>query len=288
MFNKEKDTLSVIIPVYNEEKAIQEVFSQLHALLDTLAISYEIIAVNDCSSDGSLDILKKIQPIVLLHNPYNLGYGASLKRGLRQAKGNWVLIIDSDGSYPIENIPDLLQYANDYDMVVGNRNQGADVLGRAPAKWILKKLAGFLTGHKIPDLNSGMRIFRKDLAMEFFGLYPSRFSFTTTITLAFFDHDYTVKYVSIPYHKRVGKSSIRPWHFFDFLGLIFKLILYFRPLKMLIIPILLIFAIGFTKGILDIHGTGKIGNFELVLVLSSFQIFVMALILEIFNKKNRR
>lgn len=280
------DKLTVIIPVFNEEKVVKETIDKICVELSRLGVQYEIIAVNDDSSDRSLEILRSIPDIVLINNPYNLGYGASLKRGLRRAMGNWIMIIDSDGTYPIEKIPDLIQYVNEYDMVVGNRMSKKDAIGRRPAKWFLKKLASFLVAKNIPDLNSGMRFFRKDLAMEFYGLYPKGFSFTTTITLSFFVHDYTVKYVDIPYYKRIGSSSIRPWHFFDFMGLVLKLVLYYKPLKMLFIPISLILGLGVAKGIKDIVITGKIGNLSLILILFSFQMFVMTLILEIITKKN--
>lgn len=288
MFDRNKYKLSVIVPVYNEEGAVTNTFTKLEDELNRLGIQYEIIAVNDASTDKSLQLLKKIPSIILLNNPYNLGYGASLKRGLCAASGSWILIIDSDETYPIDKIPDLLQYANDYDMVVGNRNHKKDALGRRPAKFILKKLAGFLVNKDIPDINSGMRLFRKDLAMDFFNLYPSGFSFTTTITMCFFVHDYTIKYVPIPYLQRIGSSSIRPWHFFDFMALIFRLILFFKPLKMLFIPTVVIFILGVAKGIKDIIITQSIGNLSLILIVFSIQILIMAMILEIVTKKNIR
>ncbi len=286
MFSSQQDFLSIIIPVYNEEKIAREFFEKLKQEMRKRVINYEIIAVNDGSEDHSHEILKSIKDILVIHNPYNLGYGASLKKGLKAAHGNWVLIMDSDGTYPVERISDLLEYTNVYDMVVGNRNHKKDALGRKPAKWILKKLASFLVGRDIPDLNSGMRVFRKDLALEFFDLYPSGFSLTTTITMAFFVNDYAVRYVSIPYYKRVGDSSIRPWHFFDFMALVMKLILYFKPLKMLFIPIIFLFSLGVAKAIKDIITIRSIGNLALILIVFSFQILTMALVLKIITKKN--
>jgi len=283
---KNNEKLSVIVPVFNEEKVVKETLEKLRQELQNLHVGFEIIAVNDGSSDASLEILKNIPNITLINNPYNLGYGASLKRALRAASGEWVLITDSDGTYPIDKIPDILEYAGDYDMVVGSRIHQKDAPGRKPAKWILKKLASFLVGKKIPDLNSGMRVFRRDKALEFYDLYPSGFSFTTTITLSFFTHDYTVKYVDIPYYERVGISSIRPKHFFDFLGLVMKLVLYFKPLKMLFTPVAIIFLLGAAKAAKDIVITGKIGNLSLILILFSFQSFIMTLILEIVTRKN--
>lgn len=283
---KNNEKLSVIVPVFNEEKIVKDILEKLRQELEKLHIVFEIIAINDASSDQSLEILKSIPNITLINNPYNLGYGASLKRGLRAVSSEWIMIIDSDGTYPIDKISDILKYTEEYDMVVGSRIHQKDAPGRKPAKWILKKLASFLVGKNIPDLNSGMRVFRRDKALEFYDLYPSGFSFTTTITLSFFTHDYTVKYVDIPYYERVGTSSIRPKHFFDFLGLVMKLVLYFKPLKMLFTPIAVIFFLGVSKGLKDIIVTGKIGNLSLILILFSFQIFIMTLILEIVTRRN--
>jgi len=209
MLNK-NEKLSVIVPVYNEAGGVINTIDSLKTVLDKFGCSYEIIVVNDASTDKTVDLLKQIERIKTLNNPYNLGYGASLKKGIKESNADWILIIDADGTYPIDYIPKLLEPAGDYDMVVGNRQHEKDHFGRKPAKWILKKLASFLAGYHIPDLNSGMRIFRRSIALEFFHLFPSGFSFTSTITIACFSNDYTVKYIDIPYYKRIGQSSIRP------------------------------------------------------------------------------
>ena len=223
MDNKVK--FSVLIPIYNEEKCIEDTIKKCHAAMAASGCAYEIIAINDGSGDRSGEILSGIGNIKLLENAYNLGYGASLKKGLKAAKGEWIIITDADGTYPIDKIPELVSQTAKYDMVVGNRQTDNDYFGRRPAKWMLKKIAGFVAGREIPDLNSGLRVFRRDMAMEFYSLYPSGFSFTSTITLAALSSDYTVKYVDIPYYKRVGQSGIRPVHFFAFINLIIKMFL---------------------------------------------------------------
>ena len=236
--------------------------------------------------DKSGEILNEFNSITIINNPYNLGYGASLKKGIQRSKGNWIMIVDSDGTYPVRDIGKLLKFTGFYDMVVGNRNHDHDYFGRKPAKWFLKKIASFLSGHKIPDLNSGMRIFRKSIAIEFFHLFPSGFSFTSTITLACFANDYTVKYVDIPYFQRTGQSGIKPRHFFDFIVLIIKIFVYFKPLKMLFPIFLLIFSVGIIRSVRDLIVEGFIGTLASLLVILSLQIFVMALITEVIIKKN--
>jgi len=281
---KEHEKLSLIIPAYNEEEAIEETVIKTNNELRRLNIGYEIIVVNDGSKDRTAEILKKFDFIKVVNNPYNLGYGASLKRGIKSASGDWIMIIDSDGTYPIEETDRLLKDVGDYDMVVGKRRTDVDHFGRRPAKWILKKIASFVSGHQIPDLNSGMRIFRKKIALEFFHLFPKGFSFTSTITLACFARDYTVKYTDINYFKRKGKSGIRPKHFFDFIALIFKLFFYFKPLKALTPACLIIFLLGLAKLIRDYILEGHIGILAALLIIFSIQLFFMALVSEVIIK----
>ncbi len=282
------EKLTFLIPVHNEERAIAKTISGAENELKKLNINYEIIVIDDHSADKTPEILKTISNIKIITNPYNLGYGASLKKGIRESSGGWIMIIDADSTYPTDKIADLLKYAGEYDMVVGNRQHTKDYFGRKTAKWILKKMAGFLAGTKIPDLNSGMRVFRKSIALEFFHLFPARFSFTSTITLACYNNDYTIKYVSISYLERVGKSGIRSRHFFDFLALILKIFLYFKPLKMLS-PLAFLFLIaGVGKGIRDIIVVSHIGTLASILILISVQIFLLALISEVVIKRGTK
>lgn len=253
--------ISVIIPVYNEEKSVEDTIKKAKFFLNQTRVAYEIIAVNDGSKDMSREILENIDDIKIINHPYNLGYGASLKTGIKASKGEYILITDADGTYPIEDIPRLIRYASMYDMVVGART-GKDVnipLMRKPAKFILSTLANFLSKRHIPDLNSGFRIFKKELALRFFHMFPSNFSFTTTITLAALTNDYTVKYIKINYKKRKGKSSIKPIQdFLNFSSLIFRVSIYFNPLKMFI-PLGFVFlAVG-------------IGRISQILIRTNFQ-----------------
>ncbi|MBD3388585.1 MAG: glycosyltransferase [Candidatus Altiarchaeales archaeon] len=220
-------SLTCVVPAYDEE-GLDDVLSGIHRALEGF-IDYEVIVVDDGSHEPV-----EVDDEALIRHPYNMGYGAAVKTGLLRSNGDRVLIIDADGTYPAERIPSLLE--GDYDMVVGSRT-GDEVsipLVRRPAKWLLTSLAKYLSGFDIPDLNSGLRVFRRELALEFLHLYPRGFSFTTTITLAFLCNDYTVKYVPIDYHSRSGdsKSKISPLSDgFGFLLLILRTILYFNPLK---------------------------------------------------------
>ncbi len=220
--------ISIIIPVYNEEKAVKETIESLKEVMSSIKnYDYEIITVDDCSKDKSGEILDKINGIKVLHNKPNRGYGASLKRGIEEARGDWILIIDADGTYPTQEIHSLVKYLDHYDMVVGARNKknvNTPLLRRIP-KWFLNKFAGFLVRKKIPDLNSGLRVFNKNRCLEFWNLYPDRFSFTSTITMAFLSKGYKIKYIPINYFKRKGKSSISPFDFYNFTNLLLKMTL---------------------------------------------------------------
>ncbi|MFH1788700.1 MAG: glycosyltransferase family 2 protein [Candidatus Altiarchaeota archaeon] len=238
--------ISVVIPVYNEEDGILETIQGLEKAL--AGVDHELIVVDDGSSDATVEIVKSIKGVTLVHHPENRGYGASLKTGMRKAAGEWILTIDADASYPTDAIPGIIGEFEDYDMVVGSR-VGEDVnieSYRRPAKWILSRLADYLSGTHIPDLNSGLRAFKKQVATDFANLLPSGFSFTTTLTLAMLCNDHPVKYVPINYHQRMGKSKIKPFRDgVNFMLLIVRTITYFNPLKVFLPASTLLFILSF-------------------------------------------
>ncbi len=279
-------TISIIIPIFNESEAVKDTIERIQKLH---LKDFEIIAVNDGSTDNTLKILKSINGIKILDIPYNIGYGASIKRGMSHAKGEWITITDADGTYPIEKIPALLEDIPYYDMVVGSRT-GKNVsipFFRRPAKWIIGKLANFMIGRKIPDINSGLRVFDKAKAMEFMTLYPSGFSFTTTITLAFMTKDYTVKYIPIDYFKRKGKSTIRPLRdFVGFITLIFRIIMYFKPLKFFLTPAIVLIMAGIIHGLYEVIKlpTG-LGDLPVLLLIIGIQTMLMGFLADSLSKK---
>jgi glycosyltransferase involved in cell wall biosynthesis len=252
--------VSIVIPAYNEEGAIEDGVRGVLDVMDNSELEYELIVVDDGSSDNTSEILSAMTGIVLISIPENRGYGASLKTGIRRSKFDLIVITDADGTYPSERIPDLIEECRRYDMVVGARI-GEHVhipMIRRPAKWVLGKISSYLAGRRIPDLNSGLRVMRKDLVQRFEHLLPSGFSFTTTITLASLCSSSLVKYVPIDYYPRIGESKIKAKHTLDFLILIIRTIVYFNPLKVFIPVGGAIFVLGFTKFIYDVY----IGNFS--------------------------
>jgi len=273
---------SIIVPVYNEQESIEKVIAGLKRYL---ARECEIIVANDGSNDGSKEILEKISDIKVVHHQENCGYGAALKSGIREAQGEYILIIDADGSYPAESISELINQKNNYDMVVGARTnpQSQIPVLRKPAKWMLNQLANYLTKTKIPDLNSGLRIIKNDVLNRFIGLLPNGFSFTTTITLALLTNGYQVKYIPIDYYKRAGKSKIRPIRdTLNFLQLIIRTILYFSPLKIFIPLSLIIFVTAIIIGVGSmLFGPEFLDTTFIVLCATALQTFFFGLLAEL-------
>ena len=177
--------LSIIIPAYNEEGAVAATVKRIRAALSELPMRFEIVVVDDGSTDGTR-VAAELSGAVVLSSAENGGYGFALKRGIAAGQSDYVAIIDADGTYPAESLIPMIELAQTADMVVGNRGAAMRNVPfmRRPAKWILNGLANYLARREIPDVNSGMRVFRRASLEKFIPLLPDGFSFTTTITLA--------------------------------------------------------------------------------------------------------
>lgn len=230
---------SVVIPCFNEESAIRATVQAILENADSRLL--EIIVVDDGSVDGSAAELGRLAgeyaAVRVATHPCNRGYGAALKTGIRSSAGSLIVITDADGTYPNERIPGLVDRISGADMVVGARTDpGARIpLARRPAKWILGWLANTMSGRRIPDLNSGLRVMRRELVERYLGLLPDGFSFTTTITLVMLSEAHRVEYVPVAYHRRTGSSKIRPVRdTLNFVQLICRAVLWFNPLRIFI------------------------------------------------------
>jgi len=196
-------TLSVVIPAYNEAAGIRAVLSRICADYPDA----EIIVVDDGSTDGTGDQLAGL-PVHVIRSPYNKGNGASVKTGIRNAHGDYVLLLDADGQQNPADIDKLLEHTGVYDLIVGARTKTSQQNAvRALGNGALEAMASYLAGTTIPDLTSGFRIFRRAVIMEFIHLLPNRYSYPTTSTLAFLKAGYNVTFVPIVANKRQGGKS---------------------------------------------------------------------------------
>jgi glycosyltransferase involved in cell wall biosynthesis len=282
-------SVSIVIPAYNEQEGIGPTISSIHEVMDRHERAYEIIVVDDGSTDGTAGVVDQHPDVRLIQHHTNRGYGSALKTGIRQAAHDWIAIIDADGTYPAEALPLLLGELNGLDMVVGSRPSRLVPTMRRPAKWCLARLAEYLAETKIPDLNSGMRVFRKDLALSYFNILPSAFSFTITITIAFLSDHYLVKFMPIPYQAREGKSKIKPLQdTLNFIQLILRTVMYFNPLKVLMPVSFLLFLLAVAIGLYSLLTQGRIMDITVItLSIAAIQVGVLAMIADMIQKKNK-
>ncbi|KAF3887039.1 MULTISPECIES: glycosyltransferase family 2 protein [Nostocales] len=280
---------SLVLPVYNEEKSIAATLSNLHRTLNLARCQYEIIVVNDGSTDETGDILSSHSDIRIIEHIRNRGYGAALKSGIRQAKYPLIVITDADGTYPNERIPELVALTNQADMVVGARignNVTYSNLRKIP-KWFLVRFAEWISMTSIPDLNSGLRVFRKSIVEEFLNILPDTFSFTTTITLAMLTNHYIVHYVPIDYHHRVGKSKIKPVQdTLRFVQLILRVGVYFAPLRVFLPVAGLFFAAFLITLCQDIFIRRDLTERTLILFVAATQLGMFALLADMIDKRS--
>ncbi|OVE82697.1 hypothetical protein BVY03_00345 [bacterium K02(2017)] len=280
--------ISIIIPAFNEESGIAVTINKIQEVLKQH--DFEIIVVNDGSTDKTHELALACKVTVLKHHK-NLGYGASLKSGIKAAKFDYILITDADGTYPPSAMPELISKADQADMVVGARtgkNVNIPFMRKFP-KWCLRKLANYICDRKLPDLNSGLRIFKKEDANRFLSILPNGFSFTTTITMALICSDKVVEYISIDYNRRKGISKIRPIRdTMNFLILIIRLCLYFEPLK-IFLPLSLVLGLSSLAWIIwTAITTHNITDAGVLTFIISLQFTVMGFLADLIVKKREK
>ncbi len=288
---EQRGLISIVIPVYNEEAAIGE---DLDTILETMEASgwdYEIIVVDDGSTDRSAEIVRRRPQVRLIRHPHNRGVGAARTTGVRAARGEVIVMTDGDGSYPNRDIPRLLAHIGPYDMVVGARKRetGSLKLLRTPLKLFVRLLASYLTEARIPDLNSGFRAFKKEVAERYLDILPQGHSWVGTITVAFLSDGYLVKFIPIDYYKRKGKSSIRPIHdAWNYFLLVVRMAMYFNPLRVLLPISLFLLAVGGVKLVRDlIVYNFHVPTSTVMIVLTGIQLGALGLLADLIVKRSR-
>jgi glycosyltransferase involved in cell wall biosynthesis len=249
----DKLELSVILPAYNEAEIIGEVVEQISHILQEAGISHEIIVIDDGSNDQTAERAAAAGARVCQH-PYNIGNGAAIKTGIRNARGKVLVMLDADGQHQPEDIPRIVEKIGPYDMVVGARTRQSDTaFHRDLANRIYNGLASYVCNRKIEDLTSGFRAIRTSIAQGFVYLLPNQFSYPTTITLATVRSGRPLTYVPIVTKKRVGKSKI---HLLQdgtrFLLIILRIATFYAPLKVFIPVSLAMFLTGFGYGLFKV------------------------------------
>lgn len=281
--------ISVIIPAYNEEESIEKVIDEIIKVLQENNIyeNSEIIVVNDGSTDRTREIALE-KKITVLDNPQNMGYGYSLKKGIENAKNETIVITDADLTYPFSFVPEMLKIKEKgYDLIVGARTgkyYKESVLKNILRK-ILKKFVEFVSGKKITDINSGLRVFDKSTVMRYFPRLCNTFSFTTSQTLAYLMNDLFVYYLDIPYNKRYGKTKIHLLKdSIKSMRYILEAGIYYNPLKiftLLTVICIILATIGFIfSHFMGIHAGYILGIGGLLVSIIIFSLGILAVLLK--------
>ncbi|KIH97064.1 glycosyl transferase family 2 [Streptomonospora alba] len=284
--------VTIVLPCYNEQEHVIKEVERVCAAMDASGHTYELLAVDDASTDDTLALLREAEPLFphlrVVAFGHNGGAGTVRRLGTQRARGRIVVWTDADMTYPNERIPefvDLLAADSGFDQVVGARTQesGSHRVLRVPMKWLIRKLAERLTNTRIPDLNSGLRAFRREVSLPYLRLLPPGFSCVTTLTLAFLSNQHPVLYIPIDYAKRSGTSK---FHFvrdaYRYLLQVLRMVMYFNPLKVLMPLALWLLGIGAAKFVFDqVRQPLYVPNNTIMLVTSGLIVAAMALLADL-------
>jgi glycosyltransferase involved in cell wall biosynthesis len=284
--------VSFIIPAYNEQDAVVDVVQEIIDVVEPLGVPYEMIVIDDGSTDETRARCEALPGVRVVAHGRNRGEGAARTTGTRVARGKYVITTDADGTYPASAIPAMIEAIEECDMVIGarTREMGTMRLLRSFAKEFIRLLASYMTRTHIPDLNSGLRAMRREKVLEFLPILPTTHSWVSTITMAFLSTGYDVRWIPIPYYKRIGRSSFHPIaDTYNYLSLVVRAIMYFDPLRVFLPVTLLLFGLGFAKLVYDAiayhwHFTPSV----IVLILAAFQIGAMGLLADLIVRRCRR
>jgi glycosyltransferase involved in cell wall biosynthesis len=282
--------VTIIIPAYNEEEGIVGTLDGLYATMEGAGWEFEVIVVDDGSKDATPDLVEADGRARLVRHSANRGVGAARNTGLALARYDRIAMTDADGTYPSEPLPDLLELSEETPMVIGARvRPGAAIpLVRRPAKWFIRRIAEYLAGEKIPDLNSGLRVFRTLPARAVRHLLPTTHSWVSTITLAFLSSGLEVAYVPVDYHPRLGRSTFHPVRdTYNYLTLVIRTIVYFNPLKFFLPVAFLMGLVGSVKLLFDWWVYDDIRESEVILLVSCVTVGMFGFLADLISAQNR-
>ncbi len=279
---KKEVDLTVLIPAYNEEEIIKTTVTKVLNTLTEMDILFEVLVVDDGSTDNTAQEAEEAGARVIKHS-YNIGNGAAIKTGIRQAVGEYLIMMDGDGQHNPNEIPIIFNKLEQFDMVVGARSRKSDTeFHRNIANSIYNLFASYICARKIPDLTSGFRGLKTNIVREFVPLLPNTFSYPTTLTLAVARSGYQYTFHPIQTTKRTGKSKIKLFRDgIRFLVILFKIATLFSPLKVFIPASLFTFIVGFGYGLYKVFFLGgRYGPTSAMLMTISGVVFLIGLISE--------
>lgn len=285
--------VTVVLPAYNEAGHVVAEVDRISKALKATDYSFEILVVDDGSTDGTGDKVEGLPFVRLLRFPTNRGSGTARRIGSAEAYGRYVVWTDADMTYPNERIPELVDHlvAGKAHQVVGARTseEGTMKALRVPAKWAIRRLAEYLSNTKIPDLNSGLRAFSKEHALPYLGLLPAGFSCVTTITLAFLANGLLVDYIPISYAEREGRSHFHPIKdAYRYILQVVRMSTFFEPLRVFAPIALTLITIGSAKIVLDIFTKDlRITTNAVLALLSGLILFSLGLLADLIVRVNR-
>ncbi|NOY86034.1 MAG: glycosyltransferase family 2 protein [Deltaproteobacteria bacterium] len=275
--------LSIIIPAYNEEQNLPGLIATIREVMSDRAGTYEIIVVDDASTDDTAEFAEKAGAKVVSHS-YNIGNGAAVKTGIRQATGEKIVLMDGDGQHRPEVIPQLLKELDDYDLVVAARSTGSHAgTHRLAANTIYNWMASYVTKFKILDLTSGFRATRRKTAQRYLYLLPNTFSYPTTMTMSYLRSGLRLKYVPIdaPPRGKGSRSKIRL--FADgtrFFLIITKIATLYSPFRVFLPLSAALFFTGAGYYLYTFLTAHRFSNMSMLLFSSSLIIFMLGLVSE--------
>lgn len=281
--------LSVVLPAFNEEGTIGTLVQSILRTLSTSKLSYEILVVDDGSSDHTTAETAKLEAsargkIRLIRHPYNKGNGAAVKTGIRAARGRVIGCMDADGQHDPSDLLKLYEYTKDFQLVVGARGKHNGARARNYGNLLFNRFASALTKFPVEDLTSGFRLFTGHVIKHYVELLPPRFSYPTTSTLVFLKAGYNIKYVPIkilPRTKGVSKINVIQdgWRF---LVIILKIIVLFEPLQIFLPVASIFFLLALTSTAYSIASLHRlyIPNSGVLFFCISILVFLLGLIAE--------
>ena len=287
-----KASVTVIVPAYNESATIAEDVRRIRAAFsDTPKL--QLLVIDDGSTDGTDELARGAGAHVISH-PVNLGQGAAIKTGITNATGDFIAIVDGDGTYPTEDLPKLVAFSMEagYEQVIGDRQseQGSLRWLRVAVKRMLRVFAAFLSGQSVGDMNSGMRVLTKEAANRYLSLIPDGFSNSTTLTLASLSHRGRIAFIPIDYGARkIGKSKFRPIEdTYNMMLTVVRMVMYVDPLRILLPIAFLFLAGGVGKAISDIFRFDlHITTSSVLITMTGIQIVAIALIADLIVRRTR-